>query len=333
MRNVVLSVFVCLCLTLSPVISSHAATLDFTIDDNHHILGTITIDDYTLQIDALLDNALPTANRVTFTIRDYDTDVFAQALRDCFPDTANMLLEKLSLVNRDQVYATLLPRRSCTSLLPILPYSQTVTDDKLSELQAKCEAFLTKVGLSCHPTPYCCTYFTEWGNRHHLMAIPTENQNTATHIGICYLPAVDGAVSIPYFQIPRYRGQVKDNGNSLFLETNAMFIFSLDGKLEEFQLFNLEMTTSGILDQASFLSWQDALCVTLEEHIRSNRNSFRERIAARTYTVTSIRTAWDSDEAGHGKLGWLISLQGQRPNDASPIGWMSEFDTIFVYGE
>ncbi len=304
--------------------------VQYTLDGENHVVGTVSMDGYTFAIDALLDDTLPTANRVTYTIRNYDSSVIVQALRDYFPTTADALVEKLSSAYGGQIYAP----SQLTSIMSsqILPYSQVIPDEKLMKLQGQCEAFLTQIGLSYHPIPYRCTYLIQMDEKRQWdkTTIPTENKDIATHIGISFLPTEDGAVAAPGYQIKRVGRTVKDNSDNLISETPAMFIFNLDGELETFTLHNLEMTTSGQLE-SGFLSWEDALCEMLEAMMENDH--LREHITQNPTTFTSIRTAWDTDASGHGKPGWIISFYGTQPKDTSPLGWDDFGTTYFVYGE
>lgn len=328
MRKLITTLF--LLFAALPCLTALAAPeVQYTMDGENHVVGTVTVDGYTFPIDALLDDTLPTAGSVTYTIREDDPSVIAQALRDCFPATADALVEKLSTGYGGEVRASLRGRSLSTMVMQIPPCSQTVPDDQLLKLQGQCEAFLAQIGLSCHPLPFRCTYLIDGVRRSDMLAIPTENKDKATHIGIYFLPAVDGAVTVPHFQTHRIGGTVKDTGNSPIGETPAFFIFNLDGELVEFSLHHLEMTTSGQL-ATGFLSWEDALCETMEEMMKSDHlmEHFPQGI-----TFTSIRPAWDMDEAGHGKPGWLISFYGTRPSDTSPLGWDNFGNAYFVYGE
>ncbi len=327
MRKLITTLF--LLFAALPCLTALAAPeVQYTLDGENHVVGTVSIDGYTFAIDALLDDTLPTAGSVTYTIRDYDASVIAQALRDCFPATADALVEKLSSAYGGQIYA---PRQlNATLNSQILPYSQAIPDEKLMKLQGQCEAFLEQIGLSCHSVPFRCTYLIDGDFRSGLMAIPTENKDMATHIAVYFLPTADGAVAAPSFYTHRVGGTVEYINDFPIGEVPAMFIFNLDGELETFTLHNLELTTSGQLE-SGFLSWEDALCEMVEQMMQDDHT--REHLTQNPTTFTSIRTAWDVDEAGHGKPGWIISFYGTQPKDTSPLGWNNFGTTYFVYGE
>lgn len=327
MRKLITTLF--LLFAALPCLTALAAPeVQYTLDGENHVVGTVTVDGYTFPIDALLDDTLPTAGSVTYTIREDDPSVIAQALRDCFPATADALVEKLSSAYGGQIYA---PRQLTSAIhSQILPYSQAIPDEKLMKLQGQCEAFLKQIGLSCHSVPFRCTYLMDGVLRSDLMAIPTENKDMATHIAVYFLPTADGAVAAPRFGTLRIGGTVENNDKNIIVEVPSMFIFNLDGELETFTLHNLELTTSGQL-KSGFLSWEDALCEMVEEMLQMNHVG--EHMKLNPTTFTSIRTAWDVDEDGHGKPGWIISFCTTQPKDTSPLGWDISGNTYFVYGE
>ena len=296
-------------------------------DDDNHVVGEMVVDGYTFSIDATLEQTLPEANRIHYTAAPFDQELWEVALFSCFPENAEQLSLRLS---QDHADVGTMRTHSHVPIPVVLPKSKNMPDEYLVSLQNQCSAFLARLGISHDPIPFSLVYIAPHLTSTTSIAFGESERDVATGADVCFLLAYDDTPVIIGLETQRLRGSLDYTHTDMLSQyPTAQFCFDMEGNLLDFKVANLSMESLGTLS-ADFISWEEALELTLGEFIKPN--VIRQNLAQFSYTVTDIRCVWDIDFSDMGKPGWMISIHGQSSDDASPTGWRNRYTTYFVYG-
>ena len=96
----------------------------------------------------------------------------------------------------------------------------------------------------------------------------------------------------------------------------AQFYYSTDGNLLGMKLSYMDIEKNDTIVKHK-LSWESALTLFLNSYTKNSR--IQHLLQSGSYTITSIRSAWDMSETNDGTYGWLITLSSTIPAQDSPI--------------
>lgn len=321
MKRLLLTMVLCLVL----VMSARAEGLTYTRDGEGRVTGEIMAGGYAFSIDATLEENLPQRGRVTFDARAYDRQAWEEALRACFPESADDLMPRLSQEGAE-VAAT---ADRLMVYPPVLPASENVPDEWLAGREVRCAAFLNAVGVAYDPSPYCVAYTAPRTDNVPLVYMDASDRDKATGATVCYLLAVEGTpVAVSEFKVRRNADMVL-YGASPSAYPVAEFTFDMEGRLTD--LYVVTVDAKLLSAQAKLMPWEDALRLMLDDFTAGDM--IRQNLAQFSYTVTDIRCVWDMNGDLPGRPGWQISVSAKSPSDASPTGWINRYTTYFVGGE
>lgn len=309
--------------------AARAEDLTCVRDGAHRLMGEIVVDGYAFAIDAVLEEGLPAASRVSYHAKAFDPASWEAALRECFPESADDLIARYTLSGAE-VWTT--DDWPAVSGIPVLPASENAPDAWLAARQAQCAAFLAAVGVACDPIPFSVTYTASRPDSSFPVCMDASDRDRATGAQLCFLlSAGEAPVAIGGELLSRHNGSFGGWGKALICRCPAArFQFDLEGRLLDFHAACLDMEVSGASVE-DFLSWEEALALMLSDFVA--HENIRRNLADFGYTVTAIRRAWDLDARDTGRPGWMISLSAKSEAAASPTGWINRVYTGFVYGD
>lgn len=311
-----------LCLGLA--VTAQAEGLTYARDGEHHVTGTITADGASFMIDATLEENLPQRGRVAFSPGTYDSHAWANALRACFPESAEDLLSRLS-----QNGAEVSTADPLMAYLPVLPASENTPDAWLSDRVAQCAAFLDAVGVAYDAIPYCAAYTAPRTDSVPLVCMDASDRDKAAGATVCWLLAVEGTpVAVSGFKV-RLNADLASDWAPPSRYPVAEFTFDMEGRLTDVYVAVIDAKLRGA--EVQLMPWEEALVLALNDF--AAHDVIRQNMAQFSYTVTDIRCVWDMNGNQPGRPGWQISVSAKSPSDASPTGWVNRYTTYFVGGE
>lgn len=307
--------------------TAYAVDLTYEFDDDSHISGVAVVQGYTINIDAAIEQAVPEAGLIHYSSHDIDLSIWNKVIGEFFPENAQDLNTRLMEYGAN--VGTMISYDHAP-IPVVLPYSECAPDAYLFSLQDKCSQFLTELGIPHDLIPFSIAYTAPRSGASHYLFMDASNRDKATGADICFLLSCNETPIIAGVEIGRYRGSLAYANSELLSQyPTAQFCFDMEGNLLDFRVANLIMSTSGIRSDG-FLSWEEALQSMLEEYV--SNDIIKRNLSEFSYTVTSIRCAWDMNFSDTGRLGWMISISGKSQNEASSTGWINRHTTCFVYG-
>ena len=326
MKKFLIVLFILLPLAITP---SSSQCEQLTMENSEHVIGELQINGFSFPVDALLDDRLQTSGYVKYKARTIDTKHIQEQLVKFFPETSPMFHQtwdgiELS-VKQDNFQFPSDPYPS------VNPYSLALNTQELTSAFQRSKSFCESIGLAVSSVPLSCTYIvygdsisTFRFSQQYFDQLPSD-----AIIEVWLLLSTDDGSVIPFFQTPHYNGDLELTGHDNLLTQNpgAQFYYSTDGNLLGMKLSYMDIEKTDTIVEHK-LSWKSALTLFLNSYTKNSR--IQHLLQSGSYTITSIRSAWDMSEINDGTYGWLITLSSTIPAQDSPIGWRNRHYTAFV---
>ena len=326
MKKELITFYVLLLLMLMPI---SVQCEELMVEDSKHVTGELQVNGFSFPVDALLEDTSRSGEYVKYKAHDIDTKYIQEQIATFFPEVSPMFQQawngiELS-VQQDNFQFPSDPYPS------VNPYSLALNTQELTSVFQRSKSFCESIGLAVSSVPLSCTYIvygdsisTFRFSQQYFDQLPSD-----AIIEVWLLLSTDDGSVIPFFQTSHYNGDLELTGHDNLLTQNpgAQFYYSTDGNLLGMKLSYMDIEKNDTAVEHK-LSWESALTLFLNSYTSNSR--IQHLLQSGSYTITSIRSAWDMSEINDGTYGWLITLSSTIPAQDSPIGWRNRHYTAFV---